>query len=92
MLEDLIKKENKEWLIICDEKLSIEFIQDIKLFNKDFKGFNGPISCIIQSKEDGNLLITCWDGNVYLVEKPNIRFYLKQDEQLKKSAIDFFLH
>ena len=79
-------------IIIYDEKLSIEFIQDIKLFNKDFKGFNGPISSIIQSKEDGNLLITCWDGNVFLVEKPDIRFYLKQDEQIKKSAIDFFLH
>ena len=36
-------------IIIYDEKLSIEFIQDIKLFDKDFEGFNGPISCIINS-------------------------------------------
>ena len=76
--------------IIFDEKISIEYIQDIKLFDKEFKGFKGPISCIIQSKKDGNLLITCWDGNVYLVNKPDIHFYLKQDKEIEKSAIDFF--
>ena len=81
----------KLYKIIYGEKLSIEYIQDIKFFDKDFKGFKGPISCITQSKQDGNLLITCWDGNVYLVNKPNISFYLKQDKEIEKSAIDFFL-
>ena len=81
----------KIYKIIYDEKLSIEFIQDIKLFDKDFKGFKGPISCIIQSKKDGNLLITCWDGNVYLVNKSEILFYLKQDKEIGKSAKGFFL-
>ena len=80
----------KIYKIIYDKKLSIEFIQDIKLFDKDFKGFKGPISCIIQSKKDGNLLITCWDGNVHLVNKSEITFYLKQDKEIGKSAIDFF--
>ena len=80
----------KLYKIIFDEKISIEYIQDIKLFDKEFKGFKGPISCIIQSKKDGNLLITCWDGNVYLVNKPDIHFYLKQDKEIEKPAIDFF--
>jgi len=80
----------KLYKIKYEEKLSIEYIQDIKLFDKYFKGFKGPISCITQSKKDGNLLITCWDGNVYLVNKPDISFYLKQDKEIEKSAIDFF--
>ena len=77
--------------IIYDKKITIEYIQDIKYFDKDFKGFKGPISCITQSKNNLNLLITCWDGNVYFADKPDIRFYLEQDEKIKKSAMDFFL-
>ena len=80
----------KLYKIIYGEKCFIEYIQDIKIFDKSFKGFNGPISCITQSKNDGNLLITCWDGNVYLAKNPNISFYLEQDEQIAKSALDFF--
>ena len=89
-------KKRKQGMIklykkIYNKKISIEYIQDIKLFDKDFKGFKGPISCITQSKKNKNLLITCWDGNVYLVNKPDIHFYLEQDEQIKKSAMNFFL-
>jgi hypothetical protein len=84
----------KLYKIIYDgnnEKVSsIEYIQDFKSYDNYFKGFKGPISCITQSKKDGNLLITCWDGNVYLVDKPFIHLYYKQDEQIKKSAMDFF--
>ena len=80
----------KLYRIIYGEKCLIEYIQDIKIFGKDFKGFNGPISCITQSKKDGNLLITCWDGNVSLVDMPDISFYLEQDEQIAKSPMDFF--
>ena len=71
-------------------KILIEYIQDIKIFDNNFKGFNGPISCITQSRKDGNLLITSWDGNVYLVNQPDINFYLKQDRQIAKSPMDFF--
>jgi hypothetical protein len=84
----------KLYKIIYDEKNkkvpSIEYIEDIKSFDNKFKGFNGPISCITQSKKDGNLLITCWDGNVYLIDKPYIKSYFQHDEQIKKSAKDFF--
>ena len=76
-------------IIYGKELISIEYIQDIRYFENDFKGFKGPISCITQSRKDGNLLITCWDGKVYLIDKPDISFYLKQDEQIQ-SALDFF--
>ena len=75
-----------------DKTSQIEYIQDIKIIEKDFKGFKGPISCITQSKKDGNLLITCWDGKVYLVNIFDICFYLKQDDQIKKSAMKFFTY
>ena len=45
----------------------------------DFTGFERNISCITQSQETGKLLITCWDGNVYLCSAPNISYYLNQD-------------
>ena len=80
----------KLYKIIYGEKLSIEYIQDFKLFGQNYKGLKGPISCIIQTKEDLDLLITCWDGNVYFIGKANIYFYLKQDELIEKSANDFF--
>ena len=85
----------KLYKIIYDEKNkkvpSIEYIEDIKSFDNKFKGFNGPISCITQSKKDGNLLITCWDGNVYLIDKPYIKSYFQHDDEIKKLAKDFFL-
>ena len=80
----------KLYKIIYGEKCLIKYIQDIKIFGINSKGFNGPISCITQSKKDGNLLITCWDGNVYLIDQPEISFYLEQDEQISKSAMNFF--
>ena len=63
----------------------IEYIQDIMINNK----FKGPISCIIQSNTDGKILISCWDGNIYLLDKPNIEDYLKYDEKIKKKL--FFI-
>ena len=71
-------------------KFSIEYIQDFKIFDENFEGFKGPISCITQSKKDGNLLITCWDGKIYFVKYTGFSFYFEQDEQIKKSANEFF--
>ena len=67
----------------------IEYIQDIifeKNKKKNFKSFKGPISSIIQSKEKGNILITCWDGNVYLMSYPDIEYYLKSDKKIKNKV------
>ena len=69
----------------------IEFIQDIEIIDKYvsnkfiFKKFKKPISCITQSSSNKNLLITCWDGNVYLLETLNIESYLKFDELSEKN-------
>ena len=58
----------------------IEFMQDIDFkYNEKFEGFQGPINSIIQSKVKGNVLVTCYDGNVYLFTPPNIDYYLEED-------------
>ena len=58
------------------EKFEIKFMQDILVEQSEiFKGFNAKISSIIQSKITGNILITCWDGNVHLFKPPNIDYY-----------------
>ena len=73
---------------INGKNTSIEFIQDIIFKNKDIKigkevhhftGFERTISCMIQSKITGKLIITSWDGNVYECEPPNIGIYLDND-------------
>jgi len=67
--------ENKTFL-----ESKIEYIQDIEIEKKEnFKGFKGPITSIIQTERNGDLLVTCWDGNVYLLEKPNIELFLFYD-------------
>ena len=62
-------------------KTQIEFIKDIALNNIEinkkneknkFEGFENPISCIIQSKETQNIIITDLGGNVFLFDKLNI--------------------
>ena len=76
----LDKKEGiiKLFKVIYDneiEKIQKEYIQDIiveKWIGKEdsecFKGFKEPISCIIQSS-NGEILVTCYDDNVYLFSK-----------------------
>ena len=61
--------------------LEIEFVSNIeneKIENDEFKGFNGAISCIIQSKDDNNILITCTDGYVFLFQE-NFDFLQKEN-------------
>ena len=60
----------------------IEYIQNLKFKDNNIK-FKGPISCINQTIYDGKILINCWDGNVYLLEKPQIEKYLEYDENIK---------
>ena len=67
---------------------SIEFIQDIEIINQydsnEFIILKKPISCITQSSSDENLLVTCWDGNVYLLSSLNIEAYLNFDKLFEK--------
>ena len=63
---------------INDEHLIIKYIQDIYIEQgKNFKGFNGQISSIVQSRTTGNIIITCWDGNVHLFKPPNLEILYK---------------
>ena len=67
----------------------IEYVQDIifeKIIKYDFKFFKGPISSIVQSNEDGKIIITCWDGNIYLFSYPNIEYLLKYDKQFNNNV------
>ena len=69
------------------DKTTIEYIQDIIFANENnnMKGFRGPISSITQSNIDGKILVTCWDGNVYELDKPKIEDYINYDEQFKQN-------
>ena len=58
----------------------IEFVQNIEFErNKNFAGFEGAVSCIIQTKLEnkGYILVTCYSGKVYLLTQPNLDYYLK---------------
>ena len=59
-----------------DDHLIIKYIQDIYIEQgKNFKGFNGQISSIVQSRTTGNIIVTCWDGNVHLFKPPNLEIF-----------------
>ena len=91
---DIDKNEGliKLYKVIFDneiENIEIEYIRDIivgkKNKNKDseyFRGFKGPISCIIQSSA-GEILITCYDGNIYLFSEPRLDL-IEQDYNILK--------
>jgi len=57
--------------IIIEKKKEEEKKEEKKDLEKFFKGFKGPISCIIQSSI-GEILVTCYDGNVYLFSEPSL--------------------
>ena len=62
---------------------TIEYIQDIIIKDKsNIDYFNGPINCLVQSKTTGNILVSCYNGNIYLLTPPNINYYLKEDRIL----------
>ena len=57
----------------------IQYIQDIVIDiidNQKIEYFEGPISCIYQSKISGNILVSCYNGTVYLFTPPNIDYYI----------------
>ena len=62
------------------DQTKIEFIHDIYINNENFKGFRGAISYITQSNENRDILISCWDGNVYLFGK--FECYFNYDKQV----------
>ena len=89
---DLIKREGliKLYKVIYNEdfkKIKIKYILDLNIEKnlitndkKIFKGFKGPINCISQSKKYGNILISCYDGNVYLLSLAMIENIKKMND------------
>lgn len=71
----------KLYRIMLNERVTqtkIEFILDIVIdSNENLEGIERPISCITQSKKNGNIIATCWDGNVYLFTPPNLNYFLR---------------
>ena len=65
---------------------TIEYIQDIVIKNEkgEYCGylFKGAVSCIIETN-NGQIVVSCWDGNVYLFGNLNIDFYYSGDNQTK---------
>ena len=84
------KIKNKNEYLHDKSNTKIEYLQDIELYQEEQNkqkiklAFEGPISCIIQIKNDKNnnpnkdrILATCYDGNVYSFSTPNLTFYDK---------------
>ena len=57
------------------KNVEIKYIEDIVFKDTNFKGFRCPVSCIIQSKKNGKILIGSFDGNIYIFTPPNIKFF-----------------
>ena len=86
---DVQKREGmlKLYELVCDEKIyeaKIKYILDIQIEKKgNFNGFDRPINCIIQSKKNGNIIASSWDGNIFLFTHPNLNFFLFNNLNVK---------
>ncbi len=74
----------KLFKVIYDNKsnIMIKYLEDIFCDdNNNYPLFDGNINCILQSKINGKLLISCWNGKVYLFSEPNIKYYLDNNDK-----------
>jgi len=79
----------KLYKVNYSKETKIEYIQVIIINREDnFKGFKGPISCITQTIKDEIIIVTCWDGNVILLDMTNIDYDIDNDNKL--SLNEFF--
>ena len=65
VIYDKVNFKNSEIKFI--KNIEIKKIKNINNESNDFEGFKGYITYITQSKFDGKILLTCSDGNVYLL-------------------------
>ena len=71
------------------DNTTIEYKQEIVFKARDdMDAFNGPINCITQSTNTGHILVSCLDGNIYLLTPPNISYYLNEDEEEEEMSLD----
>ena len=66
--------------LIENKCLELEEIQEIRILESNKFRFNGPISCITQMN-NGMILATCWDGNVYSFDIPNLELLLALEKE-----------
>ena len=77
----------KLYKFVIKKEIEIEFIDDLD-FEEDNISFGGTINCIVQSKHNGKILVSCWNKKVYVFSKPNLDFYLKEDEYEKQHLLN----
>ena len=70
----------KLFKLVYDTKnkiIIIKYIEDAVFSDEKQKSkyFRGPISCIIQTKMDGNIIICFMNGNICLFSSPNCEFF-----------------
>jgi len=65
-------EESKERGIIRLFKYDDNF-NEITKENYIKNDFKKPVSCIIQARKNGNILISCNDGKVYVLERKEIK-------------------
>lgn len=69
----------KLFKIKYSEKVNSIAIQDIIIENgEESISFTKEISCIIQSKNTGDIVLTSFDGNVYLCDSWNLKNFLQR--------------
>ena len=88
-LQDIEIEKNNKWTEKEEEELQSkkpdikeeenkEKKEELKVpDNKKFYGFHGAISSIIQSSSRKNILVSCYDGKIYLFTKPNLSLYVQ---------------
>ena len=68
-------------LIYINNEFNIEILEDVFISNeKNFEGFKSSINSIIQTKDNGKILVSCRDGKVFSFSEPNINYYLEDDK------------
>ena len=60
-----------------EDNIEIKIIQEITFNNNILKG---PVNCIIQRKNKGNIIISC-SNYIYILSPPNINYISKCEEQ-----------
>jgi hypothetical protein len=63
-----------------NDKINIEYLQDIIIEdNVKFTGYDKNIICMAQSQNNGKILISSSDGNIYLFSEPNLDYYIEEN-------------
>jgi len=67
------------------DKIKLEFLQDVEIeTNDEFQGFNGNITCMMQSHRNGKIFISSSDGKLDLFSEPNLDYYLEENHIFQK--------